>query len=48
MVNIFIFKKMILIMINNSKMKNKKQLAIKIWLEIKYNKKLIMKMTMKV
>ena len=28
-------------MINNSKMKNKKQLAIKIWLEIKYNKKLI-------
>ena len=48
MVNIFIFKEMILIMINNSKMKNKKQLAIKIWVEIKYNKKLIMKMTMKV
>ena len=35
-------------MINNSKMKNKKQLAIKIWLETKYNKKLITKMTMKV
>ena len=33
---------------NNSKMKNKKQLAIKIWLEIKYNKKLITKKTMKV